>query len=137
MTSDEKDTTADDGAPPIKSSSSPTITITKSPLEIESGSAPHHSNKGTSRRVLRSSTNPSEDDADERRTVLITPLTQDRGKAMGAGERFMRNFRGSYLDEERGDSGGGAGVHMYRLQATTMSNKGFCEVNCDDIIDLF
>ncbi|KAL3778962.1 hypothetical protein HJC23_009727, partial [Cyclotella cryptica] len=140
----------EDGMRTINNCSSPAIPSEPSPLEIESETAQDSAandatsvvlncvfgstdppletasktswKRSISRRVLRYSTQASDGNIEERRGVVVTPLTQENGTAMGAGRRFY------------GTSG----------EATRTSNVGCCKkcssflcavINCGAISD--
>lgn len=50
---------------------------------------------------------------------------------MGAGQRFFNNLRASNWrlgGEERVNDSWDQSIHMYRMQAATATNAGFCRV---------
>jgi hypothetical protein len=151
-TSVEKKTnsSAEDGILPTNSCGSPVIPSELSRLEIESEPAPDSAGhdatpvldcvfgsseprsqksaavswkRGTSHRVLRYSTQASDESTEERRGVVVTPLTRKNGAAMGAGRRFLSNFRGS-VREDGSDESPNDGVQIYRVQSTKTINLG-------------
>ncbi|KAL3776253.1 hypothetical protein HJC23_002973 [Cyclotella cryptica] len=161
----------EDGMRTINNCSSPAIPSEPSPLEIESETAQDSAandatsvvlncvfgstdppletasktswKRSISRRVLRYSTQASDGNIEERRGVVVTPLTQENGTAMGAGRRFLRNFRGSAREDEV-EVSPKDGVQIYRMQATRTSNVGCCKkcssflcavINCGAISD--
>jgi hypothetical protein len=84
-----------------------------------------------SRSAVRYSKEASEDDLEARRKVVVTPLSNDRAQAMGAGQRFLNNLRASKwaMGEEGAEDSSERGIRMYRLQsAATSTNDGCCQV---------
>jgi hypothetical protein len=85
-----------------------------------------------SKSTIRYSKQTSDEDLEARRAVLVTPISQGRAQAMGAGQRFLNNLRASnwrITAEERVNDSSDQGIHMYRMQAATSTNAGFCRVS--------
>lgn len=84
-----------------------------------------------SKATVRYSKQSSDEDLEARRKVVLTPLSNDRAQAMGAGQRFLNNLRASNwrIADDRAADSEDQGIHMYRMHAATSTNSGFCQVS--------
>lgn len=120
----------------------------KSSTTIPRPTNSEHSNSSIGRwtplgtRRIRFASQVSDDNIEERRGIVATPLGQESGKAQGMGQRILRNFEAPLFlreDDVVGDLEVGDGScsespvnQMYRLHATRASSVGVFRVSYTD-----
>ena len=101
-----------------------------------SSSTPTLHRASITRSTIRYSKRESDEDLEERRKVMVTPLRNGRGRTMSAGRRFftrMKDYllgssRASHIGDERGDNSSKHEVQMYHVHTTNSNSVGYCKV---------